>query len=141
MKSIHFFAEEISFDLENQQVIIDWLSSICAEHQFGIQEINYIFCSDDYLLNINQEYLNHDYYTDIITFNNSEEEKELEADIFISIDRVKENAHSGNQPFSEELHRVMVHGVLHLLGYDDKSIDQQEEMRRKEDTCLSLLDF
>ena len=136
---INFFNEDIDFTISNPQACSDWISSIITSHQFSLEEINYIFCSDDYLLQINIDYLNHDYYTDIITFDNSEEPKIIESDIFISIERVKENAQEQNTLFEEELNRVMIHGVLHLLGYGDKTKEEKTVMREKEDACLSLL--
>ena len=136
---INFFNEDIDFSISNPQACSDWISSIITSHQFSLEEINFIFCSDDYLLQINIDYLNHDYYTDIITFDNSEEPKVIESDIFISIERVKENAQDQNTLFEEELNRVMVHGVLHLLGYGDKTEEEKTVMREKEDACLSLL--
>ena len=114
------------------------LETVLAKEEQHAKTINYIFCSDDYLLKINKEYLNHDTLTDIITFDNSEEEGKIEADIFISIDRIKENALSLKKDFDQELHRVIIHGLLHLLGYNDKTDDDKAEMRKKEDACLSL---
>ena len=87
---------------------------------------------------INLEYLTHDTYTDIITFNQTEEDDVIEADIFISIDRVRDNSQSLDLLFDQELHRVLIHGVLHLMGFDDKTFDEKEAMRKKEDSCLSL---
>jgi rRNA maturation RNase YbeY len=104
-----------------------------------VNQLNYIFCSDEYLLTINQQYLNHDFYTDIITFDNSEEEGIVEGDIFVSLDRIRENANELNKPFEEELFRVLAHGVLHLVGYDDINDEQELEMREKEDLYLSQL--
>ena len=104
----------------------------------NLTQVCYIFCSDEYLYNLNQEYLNHDTYTDIITFPYSEPPL-VEGDIFISIDRVKENASQFGAPFEQELHRVMIHGVLHLCGYSDKSPDEEALMRKKEDEALQLL--
>jgi len=109
-----------------------------AEGQ-SIGEINYIFCSDEYILSINEEYLNHDYYTDIITFDNRDNtQDDIEADIFVSVDRVQENAQMIQVPFDTELRRVMVHGLLHLLGYHDKSEEEISQMREKEEAYLSL---
>lgn len=141
MENIHFFEEDISFHLEEPNKIINWIQQIINQHQQSLEEINYIFCSDSYLLNINQEYLNHDTYTDIVTFNNSEESNKIESDIFISIDRIKENANSYNKSFEHELYRVMIHGVLHLLGFDDKTEEEKLVMREKEEACLSLLNI
>lgn len=141
MESILFFSEDIDYKLPDPSSTVHWITSIIEEQSYSLVQINYIFCSDEHLLEINQKHLAHNYYTDIITFNNADEEKELEADIFISIDRVQENAAKTNQSFDRELHRVMIHGVLHLVGFDDKTQKDKEEMRRKEDACLSLLDF
>ena len=100
--------------------------------------MNYIFCSDDYLLEVNKQYLDHDYYTDIITFDNSEEKGKLEGDIFVSIERVKENAENLKLAFDVELRRVLVHGLLHLIGFSDSDQELKNQMRAKEDECLLL---
>jgi len=102
-------------------------------------DLNFVFCSDDYLLRMNQEYLNHKTLTDIITFDNSEEEGTIGGDIFISVDRVRENSVVFQSGLESELHRVMIHGVLHLSGYSDKSTHDKASMRGKEDAYLSLL--
>jgi len=138
---IEFVTEEIDYTLEQPENIVNWLYSIITEHYFKLENLTYIFCSDDYLLEINQEYLNHDTLTDIITFNNADEAGIIESDIFISIDRVQENADNLKVNVKDELHRVIVHGVLHLLGYDDKSDKLKEQMRSKEDYYLSLRNF
>ncbi|WP_420317220.1 rRNA maturation RNase YbeY [Ekhidna sp.] len=137
--NIHYFSEGIEFSLENTDEKSKWISSVIADHHYDLEELNYIFCSDEYLLSINKQHLDHDYYTDIITFDNSEEDRKIESDIFISIDRVRDNAENEGHPFDKELCRVMIHGVLHLLGFDDKSPEEKELMREKEDACLSLL--
>ena len=136
--AIHFFSEDISFSLDKEQQTISWIENILDGEKQISKSINYIFCSDDYLLKINKDYLDHDNLTDIITFDNSEEEGKIEADIFISIDRVKENALTLEKIFDEELHRVIIHGLLHLAGYNDKTDEDKSEMRKKEDACLSL---
>ena len=136
---IHFFSEEIPFTIKNPDRYQNWLNKVIQDHNKTLEELSIIFCSDDYLLQINTQYLNHDYYTDIITFDQSEQEESIEGDIFISIDRVESNAETNNVPFESELSRVMVHGVLHLIGFHDKSPDEQMVMRQKEDACLSLL--
>jgi rRNA maturation RNase YbeY len=100
--------------------------------------VNFVFCSDEYLRQINLQYLNHASYTDIITFDNSESKQIVEGDIFISVDRVKENASKFSRPFQEELHRVIIHGILHLVGYSDKGPIRKVRMTKKEDACLSL---
>jgi rRNA maturation RNase YbeY len=139
MSSIHFFCEDIDFDLEQANLLSNWLIQVATEHDAEIEDINYIFCSDTYLLEINRQYLNHDYFTDIITFDNSAEGEALLSDIFVSVDRVKDNANIQGITFEQEMHRVLVHGLLHLLGYNDKESDDQILMRQKEDACLSLL--
>ncbi|MEQ9402300.1 MAG: rRNA maturation RNase YbeY [Cyclobacteriaceae bacterium] len=135
---VHFFTEEISFNLEKPSLYSSWVQSIIENHNAKPGDINYIFCSDDYLLKINQKHLDHDYYTDIVTFDHSENETQIDADIFISIDRVRENALTGNAEFSNELSRVMAHGLLHLLGYSDKTASEKKVMREKEEACISL---
>lgn len=137
MSEIHFFTEEIKFSLSNAAKVKKWIKAVIKAENHTLTSLNYIFCSDEYLLAKNIEYLNHNTYTDIITFDNSDGDA-LEADIFISIDRVKENAEKLNISFLEELHRVLIHGVLHLMGYGDKGAAQKKLMREKEDTYLSL---
>jgi rRNA maturation RNase YbeY len=138
MGTIHFFYEDISFKVKNSRKLKTWISNVVTKEKSTIKEVNYIFCSDSYLLTLNQDYLNHNTYTDIITFDNAEADKNLEGDIFISIDRVKDNASGFKVSFEQELHRVMIHGVLHLLGYKDKTSSQKSLMRKKEEACLSL---
>lgn len=139
MGSIHFFYEDVPFTLESPSVTQHWIESIISDHDSTVEAINFIFCSDDYLLNINRSYLEHDYYTDIITFDNREPgDVAIESDIFISIDRIQDNAGDMNISFDRELHRVVIHGILHLLGWNDKTDDQKRVMREKEEACLSL---
>lgn len=138
MIPVHFFKEDIIFDLRSIRSAKQWLTNVAASHNHTIEELNYIFCSDKYLLNINQEYLQHDTYTDIITFDMSEDDNILQGDIFISIDRVKENALNLGISFQKELFRVMVHGMLHLIGYPDKTDKEKKEMRRQEDIAIAL---
>jgi len=133
---IFFFNEDHSYSLKQRGDTRLWLEKIAAKEAHKILELNYIFCSDEYLLQINKEYLQHDFYTDIITFDNSEVKGTLEGDIFISIDRVKENARTEQTRFRDELHRVMAHGLLHLCGYKDKTPAQQKIMRQKENAAL-----
>lgn len=116
----------------------NWLIQIAENHKFNVSELNYIFCSDEYLLEVNKNYLQHDYYTDIITFDNSEEENIIEGDIFISTDRVEDNEKELDVPRGTEILRVMAHGILHLCGFKDKSDSEAKEMRKQEDVCLSL---
>ncbi len=136
--TISFLSEDISFELESPSVVQEWINNTIAKEGKTTGEITYIFCSDDYLHKINLEHLQHDTFTDIITFNYCVDDV-INADVFISIDRVKENAPSFNTTFLNELNRVMIHGILHLTGYDDKSDSDKEVMRSKEDFYLSLL--
>lgn len=138
---IEFVSEEVNFTLKDVDKVKNWIYQVITDHQLTLEDITYIFCSDEYLYNINQTYLNHDTYTDIITFDNSDEDDIIESDIFISIDRVKENASQLNISFTDELHRVIIHGVLHLIGYDDKDESSKAVMRQKENDYLSLRDF
>lgn len=137
---ITFHTKGIDFTLTNQKSIIVWLNDIIAEHKFVTDEISFIFSSDDYLLKVNKQYLNHDYYTDVITFNYNKK-KLISGDIFISIDRVKENATKYNETFDNELLRVIVHGVLHLLGYDDKTELEKKDMRKLESYYLKIFNI
>lgn len=136
---INFFYENIDFELSNSEQINIWLHKIAKNYHFRIQELTYIFCDDEYLHKINVEYLKHDTYTDIITFDNSEEMQKIEGDIFISIERVKENANLFKVKFEQELWRVIAHGFLHLLGFGDKTEDEQKLMRIKENEAINLL--
>lgn len=136
--AIQFFSEDVSFNLPNKQKRKAWLKELAKTELFKIVELNYIFCSDTYLHQINLEYLNHDTYTDIITFDNSETEGKIEGDIFISIDRVKENASHHQVDPETELSRVISHGLFHLLGYKDKSKKDVEMMRSKEELAITL---
>jgi rRNA maturation RNase YbeY len=138
MSSIHFFSQGTPFKLKTPRKVSSWIKRVVAEEGSSIQEINYVFCPDSYLLTLNQGFLKHNTLTDIITFDNSEGHGSLEGDIYISIDRVKENANKYKVSFDDELSRVMVHGVLHLLGYKDKKPTEKALMRKKEEACLSL---
>lgn len=135
---INFFNEDVSFKPANPLKTKRWIKGVIERAGAELNEINYIFCSDEYLLEVNKEHLDHDYFTDIITFDNSEEEGIIEADIFVSIDRVKENAFNENKSFDDEMRRVLVHGVLHLLGYEDSTDDLKKAMRQTEDENLAL---
>ena len=136
--AIYFFSEEINFELKEKLNRKRWLRYIATKAGFNIKELNYVFCSDEYLYQINLEYLNHETYTDIITFDNSEKEFELSGDIFISIDRVNENAKTHNQKIETELSRVLAHGLLHLMGYKDKTKEESTLMRQKEEESINL---
>ena len=134
---INFFTADIEFELSNSLTIGEKLLSYIKKNHRDCGVINYIFCSDKYLLDLNKKYLNHDYYTDILSF--QMEDDPIAGDIFISIDRIKDNAHKLNLPFDTELLRVISHGVLHFLGYKDKTKEEQNEMRAKEDMLIDLL--
>jgi len=136
LNQIYFHSEEIPFELSNQQIHVDWIFSFIDHYHFKCGALNFVFCSDEYLLEVNRAHLGHDYYTDIITFNYVED-KLLSGDIFISIDRVEDNAKLSRN-FAEELRRVMAHGILHLIGFNDKSDVEQKEMRDAEETCLTM---
>ena len=127
---INYFNEDLEFKLASKLKLKSWVKSSIEEEGNKLGIINYIFCTDDYLLKVNQDYLNHDYYTDIITFDTSDKKGIISSDIFISIDRVLEN--SLDSDFNIELRRVMIHGVLHLCGYDDHSDSDIKIMREKE---------
>lgn len=126
------FNYETDFQLEDEQAFENWISRVIESESKELGEISYIFCDDEYLHTINVEYLNHDDLTDIISFDYSEG-KVLQGDIFISIERVKDNASDFNVSFEEELKRVIIHGVLHYCGYKDKSEADEQLMRSKED--------
>lgn len=138
MGVIHFFSEKTRFKLDHPRKTSNWIKKVVEKEKVSFLELNYIFCSDKYLLQLNQDFLNHDTLTDIITFDNSSPGSALEGEIYISIDRVKENAKTLKVSFDEELHRVIIHGVLHLLGYGDKKPAEKALMRKKEEACLSL---
>ena len=131
------FNYETEFTLENEVAISNWISDVIISEDKKLGEINYIFCDDEYLLQINQEHLQHDYYTDIISFDYTIG-NEISGDMFISIERVKENAVDFNVSFEDELRRVMVHGVLHYCGYKDKTESDELLMRSKEDEKLAM---
>ena len=131
------FNYELEFTLENETNITDWLSEVILSENKKEGDINYIFCDDNYLVEINQQYLNHDTLTDIISFDYSIG-NELHGDIFISIERVRENAYDFKVSFDEELKRVLAHGVLHYCGYKDKSEEDEKIMRLKEDEKIKM---
>ncbi|ELI6454866.1 rRNA maturation RNase YbeY [Flavobacterium psychrophilum] len=131
------FNYEIDFEIQQETSYTNWVSSVILSENKSEGEINYIFCDDNYLLEINQQYLNHDTLTDVISFDYSLGD-EIHGDIYISIERVRENADDFKVPFEEELKRVMIHGVLHYCGYKDKSDADELLMRSKEDEKLKL---
>ena len=138
---IHFFSEDTAYKLKEKILVRNWIRDTIIAEGYSLGELNFIFSSDDYLLDINKQYLNHDTYTDIITFDNSDTEKLIIGDIFISIDRVRENYKKFEVTERDELHRVMIHGTLHLLGYPDKGTKAKKIMTAKEDHYLSLRTF
>lgn len=136
---IRFFNEDVSYKLTQKQATREWLNQQTKGEGYAIGDLNYIFCSDEHLLQLNRDYLQHDYYTDIITFDQSEEEGKLEGDIFVSVDRVADNAHQLGVSPEQEMHRVLAHGLLHLCGYGDKTDEEEARMRAREEEWLSNL--
>ena len=132
-----FFTEDVKFDYPRKLACRKWLKAVAGSEGRKLSEVSVIFCSDEYLLDVNRKYLQHDYYTDIITFNYCEGDS-LSGDLFISVDSVRDNAAFYNTSFEDELDRVIVHGVLHLIGYDDHTEEDIKVMRGKEDHYLSL---
>lgn len=135
MSNISFLAESIKFSMPDKMAVKAWIKNSISEEQKRVGEISIVFCSDDYLLKVNNEFLKHDFYTDIITFDYCEDDV-VSGDLMISIDRVRENAETQKGLFIDELHRVIIHGVLHLLGYHDKAKIEIKVMREKEDYYL-----
>lgn len=136
--AIRYFNEGVVFRLNNPLKTKRWLQRVAEAENQSIGNLNYIFCSDRHLLKINLQFLRHHSLTDIITFQYHEEGQPLEGDIFISIPRVRDNARKFKVNFTDELHRVMAHGLLHLMGYRDKTPAEKRVMREKEASCLSL---
>lgn len=134
---IRYYTEDIKFSFKERRFNNKWLSTVAGSEMKKIGDINIIFCSDNYILDVNMKYLSHDYFTDIITFDYCEKNV-LSGDLFISIDSVKENSIFYKVDFAEELNRVMVHGILHLIGYDDHQDDDIKMMRSKESYYLQL---
>jgi rRNA maturation RNase YbeY len=135
---IHFHFERVGLTLKRRENLKIFINSLIISEKKRLSHLNYIFCSDKFLLEINRRYLDHDFYTDVVTFDLSSTPKEILADIFISADRIKQNAKRLKLSVKEELHRVMFHGLLHLCGYNDKTEKQQKLMRRKEDFYIDL---
>lgn len=133
----HYFCQDIKFTFTGRRFNNLWLKKVALSEGKVLGDINVIFCSDEYLLGVNRKYLHHDYYTDIITFDYCEGDV-LSGDLFISVDSVRNNSVYFKTSFDQELHRVIVHGLLHLIGYDDHTPDEQKTMRSKEDFYLKL---
>lgn len=140
MENIQFHQADIAFVLKDKKAIKKWITDCIRLESKQLKDVSYVFCSDDYLLQINIDHLDHNTYTDIITFDYTEDDI-ISSEIYISIDRVRENAKEFNHTVKNELHRVIIHGILHLVGYKDKTESDSLEMRSKEDYYLSLRDF
>lgn len=141
LAGITFKAEEkLRFSLKDKAAVKSWIRKITEQEGKTAGNISYFFCTDEYLLNINRQFLQHDFYTDIITFDYSEKTK-AEGEIFISIERVKENARSFKQSFEKELMRTIIHGILHLCGYKDKTATDKKTMRAKEDEAIGMMNY
>ena len=137
--SIFFHKENVSFSAD-EELVVRWVKESITSLGCVLGELSFIFCSDEYLKKINIKYLNHDFFTDVITFNYSNE-KLLFGDIYISTDRVKENAKTYSSSFNQELFRVIIHGVLHLCGFNDKTEEEKNLIRSKENEFLSSIDW
>ncbi|WP_312697217.1 rRNA maturation RNase YbeY [Sphingobacterium mizutaii] len=142
LKDIQFFSEDIDFTLKEKQKVRQWIgATIRAEGFRRVGELSFVLCSDAYLLEINKQYLDHDTFTDIVTFDSSEDEGVIAGDIFISVERTMENAKKFNVSERDELHRVIIHGILHLCGYYDKKKEDKTLMTEKEDYYLAKREF
>ncbi|MEX0881993.1 MAG: rRNA maturation RNase YbeY [Cyclobacteriaceae bacterium] len=137
--AVHFFEEDTTLKLSHKRKVRFWLKELAMDHNYKLGELNFIFCTDKYLSQINIQYLNHHTYTDIITFDQSDKVGWVEGDIYISIERIKENAGEWETSFEEELFRVIIHGLLHLCGFRDKSKKDKIEMRKQENLALKKL--
>ena len=135
--AINFHFEDTEFQFSDLKKVENWINQTIETEKCFTGNVTYIFCSDNYLLDVNRKYLNHDYFTDVITFDYVKNSK-ISGDIFISIDRITENAKIFNVSRENELLRVMIHGVLHLIGYDDQTDEQEEEIHKKEDFYLNI---
>jgi len=135
---VEFYNQDTDFTVENPDKISTWIEEAIVDDDAELGEITVIFCSDEYLLELNKKSLNHDYYTDVITFNNTVDNI-ISGDIYISVDTVSDNATVYSTTFENELLRVIIHGVLHLIGFNDESDDEKKEMQQQED--LQLIKF
>lgn len=134
---VNVFFEETEILEFTPEFFISWLDKLCRHHGQVLGEVNLIFTNDEYLLEVNKEHLDHDYYTDIITFNYNE--NDISGDLYVSVDRVRENSLTLNVPFLDELYRVVAHGVLHLIGFNDKTDKEEFEMRKEENIALEMI--
>lgn len=138
---INIFTQGIKFKIKNEEKFRDWIIGTIVNEGKIAGAINFIFCNDSYLLKINKKYLQHDFYTDIVTFDNSDKENEISGDIFISYERVVENAEKLSKSLEDETSRVSIHGILHLIGYKDIESEEIKEMRNKENQYISQKKF
>ncbi len=139
LRKIQFHSEGIVFKFKRKKMYRLWLLTVAKAKNYKIDYVNYVFCNDDFLVKINQEFLNHDTLTDIITFEYTDDDKKIKSDIYISIERVLENAATNGVDFATELKRVMVHGLLHLCGYSDKTEEETLEMTKQENLAIQML--
>lgn len=135
---VSFHAADVPLPRFNKKKTWAWIQAIARKHKTDFSEVSYVFCSDTYLLSINQQFLKHNALTDIITFRLSEKAEPIEAEIYISTERVAENALKFKSTMDKELHRVLIHGILHLIGFKDKKPSEKTLMRKTEEACLSL---
>ncbi len=133
-----FYEQDVKSKLKNKRKLASFLDTIVREHNNNVKKIDltYIFCNDEYLLQINKDFLNHDTFTDIVTFDMSAKPNELIGEMYISVERIADNAHEFSASYEEELHRVIFHGTLHLCGFKDKKTADKQEMRSQENICL-----
>lgn len=136
--AISFYSEEVELPAINQEAVSSWVREVTKTYGKKTGDISYIFCSDEKILKVNRQYLQHDYYTDIITFDYTEGNK-ISGDLFISLDTVKTNSDTFHTPYNEELHRTIIHGILHLCGINDKAPGEREIMEANENKALSIL--
>lgn len=137
-KAINFFSHNVNYQVKDKRILRHWIEQTIINEGKRVEEINIIICDDTFLLVLNRNYLKHNNYTDVISFNMSEKNKNIQGEIYISIQRIRENAVKFGVTVEEELHRIIIHGVLHLLGYNDGTEKEKTEMREKEDYYLSL---
>ena len=138
-ESINFFKDSTKFKLEKRRELRKWINNVVNSEKCNIEWINFVFCDDRILADMNIKYLNHNTLTDILTFSFSDSGENISGEIYISVQRVRENASNYKVTFEKELHRVMIHGILHLLGYNDSTKEENESMRQKENFYLSFL--
>ncbi|MDF9830544.1 rRNA maturation RNase YbeY [Parabacteroides sp. PF5-6] len=136
--AIHYYTEEVKAPAIKRRAVTNWIKAVAKEHGYKVGEISYIFCSDEKILEVNRQYLQHDYYTDIITFDYTEGQT-IAGDLFISLDTVRTNAEKFNSTYEEELHRTIIHGILHLCGINDKGPGERAIMEGEENKALSQL--